>query len=65
MDRERKLLYVVAILAPILELLMLLMWHQANIPARVQLVGELHSCQERLARTVENFPAPRVNGRPI
>ncbi len=65
MDRERKLLYVVAILAPMLELLVFFAWPQLDLPQRAVLIGQLNSCRERLADSIENCPAPHVSGKPI
>jgi hypothetical protein len=50
MNRERKLLYAVAILAPIVEMLMLVEWYQPEMPGRQALLTQVHECQEKLFR---------------
>jgi len=50
MNRERTLLFAVAILAPIVEGLMFAQWYQPEIPGRRALLTQVHECQERLFR---------------
>jgi hypothetical protein len=50
MNREHKLLYTVAILAPIVEGLMFAQWYQPEPPTRQALLTQVHECQERLFR---------------
>jgi hypothetical protein len=50
MNRERKLLYTVAILAPIVEGLMFAQCYQPELPGRQALVTQVHECQQRLFR---------------
>jgi hypothetical protein len=50
MDRERKLLYIVAILAPIVEGLMFAQFYQPEAPTREALLTQVHECQEKLFR---------------
>jgi len=50
MNRERRLLYAVVILAPIVEGLMFAQWYQPDQPARQALLTQVHECQERLLR---------------
>jgi hypothetical protein len=62
MDRERRLLYAVAILAPICELLMFLQWHYPDLPARTALIEQVHSCQDQLLRSWAQCAAPAHKG---
>jgi hypothetical protein len=49
MDRERKLLYTVAVLAPIIEGLMFASWYQPDISARTtEALADAYSCQQHL-----------------
>jgi hypothetical protein len=52
MDRERKLLYAVAVLAPILEALMMFaLYGESDLPARTAAaLEEARSCQQHLLR---------------
>lgn len=45
---ERRLLYVVAILAPIVEGMMFFQLHQPDLPTRMQLINQLNSCEAQL-----------------
>jgi hypothetical protein len=51
MDRERKLLYAVVIIAPIMELLMVATWYQPDLPAKGALIEQVHACQVQLFRS--------------
>jgi hypothetical protein len=52
MDRERKLLYTVAILAPIVEVMTLFAFYQlAQLPERTEAIQEVRACQTQLAQT--------------
>lgn len=50
MDRERKLLYTVAILAPLVEGLMFATVYQPRLPAVTEAIAETRACQEQLIR---------------
>lgn len=51
MDRERKLLYVIAVLAPIVETMTLATWHyESDFPNRETLMQETRDCQKQLVR---------------
>jgi hypothetical protein len=52
MDRERKLLYALAILAPIIEALTLVAFYdESDFSRQAAAIEQVGSCEERLART--------------
>jgi hypothetical protein len=57
MNRERRLLYAVVILAPIVEGLMFAQWYQPDQPARQALLTQVHECQERLLPGLGRVPS--------
>jgi hypothetical protein len=61
MDRERKLLYVVAVLAPIMEIMTLVAWQQMSreLPLAVAAERESAACQAQLLRAWAECPLKR------
>ena len=52
MDRERKLLYTVAILAPLMQALSLYaLYSEADLPAKTAALLETRACQKQLLRS--------------
>jgi hypothetical protein len=52
MDRERRLLYTIAILAPILEAVTIFaLYSQADLPERRAAIQEVRACQMQLAHS--------------
>jgi hypothetical protein len=64
MDRERKLLYTVAVLTPILEVLTFTAYRTtSDLPSRATLLEEVRSCEQRLVRAhaaCTHRPRPHV-----
>jgi hypothetical protein len=61
MDRERKLLYTVAILAAILEVMTFFAFYQqAQLPERTAAIREVRACQTQLARSWARCEARHV-----
>jgi hypothetical protein len=66
MDRERKLLYTVAILAPILEVMTFFAFYQqSDLPSRTAAFREVRACQMQLARSWAHCEARRLHDSPI
>jgi hypothetical protein len=64
MDRERKLLFTVAVLAPILEALTLAAYYyESDFARRAAAIEQVRSCEERLMRTYAAC-IPRPQHRP-
>jgi hypothetical protein len=61
MDRERKLLYTVVILAPILEALSIFdHYNQPNLPERTAAILEVRACQKQLAHSWAHCEAKHI-----
>jgi hypothetical protein len=66
MDRERKLLYTVAILAPILEAMTIFtLYHERDLPERTAAILEVRACQKQLARSWAHCEAKHIGAKDI
>lgn len=59
-SRERRLLFAVAVLAPLVEAVMFLDFYHPGQPNRPELISELRHCQMQTARVIARCTARHI-----